>query len=1117
MPNLKEEQKKAVYHETGDLLVSASAGSGKTFVMISRIIRLISEKKAGVKDVLCVTFTEASAADMKNKLKKAIIEKINETGDEFLISQLKEIPTADISTLHSFCMRLIKTYFYVAGVSPDFEIADENYAVELKGKALQKLFRKLYSAEGIPELPLSRKIAERYAVKRKDGELKKYILSLYDYASSEADPEEFLKKSLQYYADENFDDLLKDYKSRIDKELIKYSARFVAYSAVMKERGLAVVSEADEITDDLEKLVNNPDIYAIKNFADYKKSLRFGRNLSEEDEKLKKQAQSTLKKLKAFFVKVNASLTDYQTDKSRNSDLYSSTETVCGLVKLFGEYYSELKKDENLLDFNDLEKYATEILSDKDVNEAVSEKYKYVFVDEYQDINGVQEKIISLIARDNLFMVGDVKQSIYGFRGCKSDFFSRKYEKMSKTDNTVLLNHNFRSAKKVINMVNSVFSFSMTERDFGVNYKDNSMLVSGGVYPEEYEGRADVTVINKIKSETKEKEVPRIYDILKEAKEEKTERSATAILITDIINKEIFNTYYDISERKEKRIKYGDIAILVRSKAGVGYERLIKTLKANGIPVSSADSESVVDYPETQLLINYLELIDNSVQDVPLATLLLSPYFSFTEEDLCDICAFYRENAKNPDWTFKDAFTYYAEKGDGELKEKIKNFDDYISEARKLADFTSASDVLEKFIADKSVKAAVLAGKDGERGLNRIKALLSFSKSSDRKLSVGELLRKIKNNPDGLTSSETSGEDCVNVMTIHSSKGLEYPVVIVCGLEKAMNTRDESEEIMKDRNYGVALKYFDDDNKLKYETVLRGLLKLKMKDDRVKEELRLFYVALTRAKYALHLTLVSDDDDRSDGFYGADSFIDYVPRNIPVTRFDEDDFTALELKEGVRKVLIGKTDASVENRIRKNLSFEYPFMADTVLPMKISVTQANEVREEDEKKVYVISDEDTSAEKGTIAHKFMQFLNFKAPVNEEFSRMIKDGILSEEEAKSINAEKIEKAVSGSNLSDLGGDIYREKSFIAELPAKLVLESESEANVLVQGVIDLLEVSEDGARIIDYKYSAKSPEQLVKTYKKQLNLYAAAVENILKIPVKSKTILSLLTGEKAEID
>ncbi len=1113
MAKFTVEQEKAVYHDKGNILVSASAGSGKTHTMIERVKRLILEKGVSVNQILAVTFTESAAADMKEKLKKALTEQIGNGDNKTLIKELNEIPTADISTLHSFCGRLIRQFFFEVGLSPDFKIIDETESSVMRFECIEKTFKEFYDLGEEWFYTL----IDRHAVGRTDGNLKELILSAYAFCDSEAEPERLMDAYKENYSENGFNDFLTKYKSALDAQLEKVLKDALEALETFKFYQYKKATDfTATLISDVKEILNGEDIYVVKKFENYSLRLDVERKLDPTASEYKEVVADARDKVKDLCKRFAKHLTDKESDRKYFNECAKHTEWFTRVLRRFSEIYDKEKREENVLDFNDLEHFALKILRNKEICENVQKKYEYVFVDEYQDTNGVQEEIINLIANDNLFMVGDIKQSIYGFRGCRPDFFDKKFKRMQALGQDVVqLNHNFRSAENVINMVNCVFNYCMVKKYFGSNYKGSSELVSGGVYPMDKSGRAELHFLQKQEKAKKQEEQPRVYDILEQIKTDKEDETANvASLLTKIINDELTKTYFDPKEQKEKKVTYGDIAILTRSKNSQFVLDLVKGLNRHGIPVSSDVKENVCDFPEISTMVNALRLTDCFLLDIPLASTLKSPIGGFTDGDFYEIVDFYRTKNQDAHGSFCDAFNYYISTATTPLSKRLKAFKEYFDGVRTLSDFVGAEGVMNKLVKDKDLDGFLLAEKYGRVKYARLKRFISASVAGGRRLTVKEFLHKVDTCPDAFGFSECGEENTVKAMTIHASKGLEFPVVIVCGLERAMNSEDEQGEILFSRDYGFAVKRYDDLLRTKEETLLRGVIKEDMKRERVKEEMRLFYVALTRAKYSLHLTFESKEDNRKEEFLGADKFLDYIPEYIEATGHKETDFDFIKLYNGVETIMIGKADQGKMQKMIENFAYVYPNAAETKLPLKTDVTAA--AKTDDGGYSYVLFDEPSpDPERGIIAHKLLEHFDFNSPLDlyKQSKIMVENGTLTEEELSKINLERIGKALCSDELERVKGlKTYREKTFICAIPANMVMDTESKESVVMQGMIDLLAVDSDRAVVIDYKYSALDSDSLVKKYKKQLDLYAYAVEKVLKTRVEDKIIINIFTGD-----
>lgn len=1102
MPSLKKEQERIINFNEGNILVSASAGSGKTFVMIERLVRLIIEKKAKVKEILAVTYTESAAKDMKEKLRRALTDKIKETGDPELVEELKDLDFAEVSTLHSFASRLIRRYFFVAGVLPDFSILDEGAASELRADCIDRVFKTLYEKKE----EWFYRLVKAYSSGRSDGELKDLVQKIYDFCRVEKDPDFFAESFSAAYDDARFDQTIKilgEYYSSSLKSLIPVAEEALNEFKILKsDKG---IDYAAFILEKLYFAAQCADPYAIKDKFSEKISSPFRGRQKEESKFARDMIKSVTDKIEGVAEETANFFNDYNTDKARNAALKRTTEDLVKIAGLFAEEYAKEKSDGNVLDFSDLEHLTLKILKDEDTARAVREKYKYVFADEYQDVNGVQEEILLSLTKDNLFMVGDVKQSIYGFRGCRPEIFARKSAEMKENgERTENLNCNFRSAVSVINMVNEIFSYSMTEDFFGVDYAKDARLQAGGVYPEGAEGRAELHYLRTEKDE-KKSETPRIYDVAKENLEAEKETDDISALVAKIVSEELGKEYYDVKAKEFKRVQLKDVAVLTRGKDTKFVSKLVRGLSRRGLSVISGVKENVCEFPEVSALISALKLVDYAKDDLSLAITMLSPVGKFSEQDLAEIVGAGRKE------TFVKSVENYLNTSEGELKERLEKFFDFLEELRVFADFNGANGVLKKIIRDSGYENYILAGRDGETKLERLNVFLSVSAEGD--YSVKEFLKKTELCPDTFEFLRNGNENSLKVMTIHSSKGLEFPVTVLCGLEVNMNVKSEYETVLFDRNAGIAVKYYDFDEKRAFETPYRKLYKKNIAENRIREELRLLYVAATRAEYSLHIVFSGEEDKRGGNVKEAKKFLDYIPPFLKVSVHDAKDYKFFNLGEPPSVTLVGAPDIKRVEELKKRFSFDYAYKTDVSLPLKIDVTSVVEWQ----KPIFTEKttvEEIVDREAGIAAHKLLENLDFSAlgDFDGQIERLKESGALTEQELLLINAEKIKESLLKNRTDLVSGEVFRERDFIVYAPADLLFGSESGEKVLLQGRIDLLIIHGETATVVDYKYSSLTGESLLKRYKKQLDLYAYAVETALRKKVAAKKIINVLTGE-----
>lgn len=1125
--NYTPDQRKAVIAEGRNILVSASAGSGKTFVMIERVIRLIVEGKAEVGEILAVTYTTAAAEEMKQKLVKAIIAEINAGRDVARFRKaLSEVPTASISTFHSFCANLIRTYFYALDVDPSVSVADENQAGELKNKALDSLFESLYETRDEDFLYLVRIMGRS----RGDDSLKETVKKLYEFASSEKSAEEFLTKAAENITEKSF------YKSENElygifaayiKELIRIGENL---ASLAESYGYAVYVEyVGELLVKLKTCLNAKDFRSLIKAAGLSVP-KAPRTTSKDDEDLaayKGKLEYFKKKCKDVYddIREASPNDDEEKDLSEYLSTARATKALCRLTIDFGKEYARLKADAAALDFADLEHFAYRLLSENpDVLSAVKQKYKYVFADEYQDVNGIQEAILSLISSDNAFMVGDVKQSIYAFRGCNPDIIAAKFERYERGEGeTVSLDANFRSTDAVLAAVNKTFSPIMTKDFGGTDYKNNPMTGSGK-YPQGY----GETILIEIPEAEKEKTIKGgVYDIVDDVNAPAPKAAfAEGAVVANIVRKEAGGKVYDLKAKREREVTPKDFAVLTRNSSGFPTE-IVRHLKRNDIPVSSSAKNPVGDYPEIKLLKDLLKIIVRFADDAPLFACLKSAIGGVSEAEAAEIkraayAAITSDTGDKPAATkkptFADCYRWYLLSGEDEnIRNKLKNFDEYISKIRLLSGFENASEILSRVLSETGLDLEILSQKNGEIRLSRVERFIAEAGSGENGLSVSKFLTRAESDDGDVSVGSSDGDDSVTVTSMHASKGLEYPIVILAGLGKRFNLDDTKKEILTDRYEGIALKFYDEESKRTKITLPRAAFKERARLNAIKEEMRVFYVAMTRAECKLYLVTsepVEENDDFTSILF-ANKFSDFIKTKYFDKKITADD-TEIGDGEDVREVYISKDRPALTDLIRKNLSFIYPYEEDVNLPVKRAVTSLAEdaTTDDDEMTEIRLPVDKTTRERGIAYHAFLQHADSFYEDAGVLLEKIKTGKkLTDEQLALLSEEKLRKILRAPLFEEIRGyKFYKEQPFIAQMAANEISNTNATGDVLVQGIIDLLAVKGDKAIIIDYKYSKKSISHLKETYAYQLALYKKAVEKTLKLKVEKTILFNLNTVE-----
>lgn len=1139
MATFTEEQLAAI-EATGKTIVSASAGSGKTTVMIERIIRKIKDG-CKVDEVLAVTFTKKAAAQMKEKLAAALTKAVNsgEYAEERLKAlkeQLSAVPSADISTIHAFCSKLIKTHFYAAGVDNGFRIigGDDAEGLALKNAALDELLEEGYEerTEAFSHL------LSVYWRKKSDRALRNILLSAYDELRGRADYAEYLQRCTQY--DEGtFDAVVRDLKEKLDEKCRYYYGMLEDERAYFEGVGAATrVTLAQTLMDFLAAFFDERDFFVAVR-AELPKLPQ--NRASKGDTPETRVHVERLRALKERVKKIKEE--EFDKTQSREAELarfLRSGETAAALatyILRFDEKYAALKTERGVLDYNDLEHKALELLRNEEILRETRGKYRYVFVDEYQDVNPVQEAIVSMVGGENLFLVGDVKQSIYGFRGSKSRFFVEKQRAFEAGEgNSLAMTRNFRSADAVLDAVNAQFSLAMTPQTCSVDYARDSRMERGGMYALN-SGRVRVHFLGEEgKTPPKKRGV---YSVRENADGEETEESLLAKTIHSIIEEERKSRYYDPAAGEYREVRYSDIAVLSRKKQGQIGET-VAALAARGVPVSAAAAVNICDFAEIKRLTDILSLIDNAEQDIPLCSALLSPLGELTAGDLTNIRLAYPDEA-----FFRSAARLYASERTDILAYKLQNFYRRLAEYRKASAVLDAGELLTKILSETNMETQLLAQKNGASCLRRVHRFIEETRSPEP-LFLHAFLDKLRNMEYKIEYSENGGEDSVKVLTMHSSKGLEYPVVILDNLSAPFRGVD-SDEVYVEERYGLAPRAYDKENMVKATTLLRRLYAAKEQENLVADELNLYYVALTRAQYGLHLIFKKRTE--LPGVKYARSFAEMTDFSVWEQYVTED--TLFDLPKQERVAMPYAAEAETVRKIERALDWRYAYTGCENLPVKSSPTallratgetlSTEAAYAEEETRLFDGGDEDIDRKKrGTAYHAFLERFDFFSLYDEqgvplskiEISEVVEKAYEWEKEVGMVEVNRLSVQTLTDILSNPifqelhGMRVYKERRFITLLPvrdtyARLLGDEtllSSDEETIFQGAIDVLAVGEDEVRIIDYKFSKGNAEYLRAHYRPQLELYRLAVAKILKVDASKIrcTIVNIERGFQTDV-
>lgn len=885
-----DEQQATIDARGSSVLVSAAAGSGKTAVLVERIIKMVSDREhpIDIDRLLVVTFTQAAAAQMRERITRALSQAVEEhPGDEHLVRQLTLIHNAQITTIDSFCLYLIRNYFDEIGLDPDFRVADEGEIRMLRQEVLGKMLEEYHERKSESFL----RCVEYFAPAGNEKRLEEQILTLYDFAMSYPWPRRWLTMHREDYAvsadgldGTEWAAVLKNYVRTMTGEAIRMLEE--AEAIAMEPDGPYMY--ADTLAADREQAErlllaeSLQDLYAA--FGD----LNFGRISSKKDPSVSLEKRERAKELRdevKELLKEIGKKYFYASPAAQAERMVACAPVVSQLLDLVLDFCDRMdaaKRDKNVLDFGDMEHMALQILVREDeadmagaaggaVSEATASAvalelrshFAEIMIDEYQDSNLVQEYLLQSISgeddeRYNRFMVGDVKQSIYKFRLARPELFMEKFDcyeqQAGAKERRIDLRKNFRSRQQVTDSVNDVFCRIMGKDLGGVAYDENAALYPGAVYPEPSGINADGGAGGELASFNTELLLTVTGNDGLDDKER--EAQAVAARIRELVGK--FQVT-DSETRELRPVRYGDIVILLRTTSGWD-EVFKKALEENGIPVYVTSRTGYFAATEVQTVLNFLKILNNPLQDIPLFGVLKSPVGGFSDEEIARIRA-QKSERKGKGKLYYSLKEYAAERPESPLGEKAGKFLDWLTGFRKLVAYLPIRKLIERFLQETGYLYLVSALPGGEQRRANIEMLLTKAENFEKTSYTGlfHFIRYMEQAEKyeidyGEASLQDENADTVRIMSIHKSKGLEFPVCFVSGLSKRFNMQDAAKPVIVDMDYGVAVDYVDTEYRVRQGTLKKNVLAGKLQQDSLGEELRVLYVAMTRAQEKLILT-----------------------------------------------------------------------------------------------------------------------------------------------------------------------------------------------------------------------------------------------------------------------
>lgn len=1094
------EQQRVIELHNSNILVSAAAGSGKTAVLVERIIRMIcdGEHPADIDRLLIVTFTNAAAAEMRERIAAGITARLEaDPGNEHIQQQSALLHNAQITTIDSFSLFLIRNHFNEIGLDPDFRVADEGEIKLLQQEVLAQLLEDAYAGQFVPEAPEQfHACVEYFCPGGRESVLEQHILNLSRYAGSFPWPAEWLEERKNDYAAGDLDALVRSDYGQYLTERVNRTVEG-CLEKLQEVKRLCELPDGPymygELTDaEIEQLERLTDCKNLEEQAAKIPAVTFARLPSKKDDSvdpakrelakaIRNSVKDTLSDLSESYFKTPLELAVEQGKACREP-----LRMLLDLVLEFDRRLLAAKQERHLIDFSDMEHYALQILLKREkveesggtgtdrtetkyriVPSDVAMEYRQYFqeilIDEYQDSNLVQEYLLSAISGEaeghyNRFMVGDVKQSIYKFRLARPELFLEKYDTYQETGDLcrIDLAKNFRSRIQVVDAVNDVFSRIMSREIGGIAYDDKAALYPGAVYPAQEDPAYGSELLLIRKPEKGEREESGIGEQHAEGAgvlvDYDNVRQLEALAIAARIKQ--LKGSLQVMEKSTgelRPVRYSDMVILLRTTSGWD-EEFKKILEQQGIPVYITSKTGYFGALEVQELLQFLRVLDNPRQDIPLFGVMQSVFGGFTQEEIAQIRSG-GEGHSRKRMTLYEALKEVAQSGrmveegeeisagesageEAELSQKADTFLQRIGHYRDLTPFTSIRDLLQRILDDYDYLNYVTALPTGSKRRANVEMLLTKASAFEKTSYFGlfhfiRYMEQLEKYDVDYGEADTLDEnaDVVRIMSIHKSKGLEFPVVFVSGLSKRFNMQDANQSLIVDMDLGVAVDYVDSVRRIKNKTLRRAVLSAKMKEDNLAEELRVLYVALTRAREKLILTSVLEKAEEKWelsqmtgqekltylDFCEAGSYMDFLLPILPKTgiavkTLRTEDLAVEELREQLRMgdrreqlrlIACGETpltgDPEENERklmhLRERFAYQYPHPGLQKLYTKTTVSELKiaAMAEKDEAAFHTFEEKEvvpyipgfrreqekvSGAVRGNAFHRVMELLDF---------------------------------------------------------------------------------------------------------------------------------------------
>ncbi len=1152
-------QQSAIDAHGGTVLVSAAAGSGKTAVLVERVIKMITDEKnpCSVDELLIVTYTKAAASQMRDKISRKISELISSCHDvkkrSYLLKQQMLLKCARISTIDSFCSEIVRQNIQALPIDGDYRLIDEDSLDVLKEEAYETVAERFYK-EADPDFII---LADMFTRSNDDKILKDLVLSLHEFAISYKNPKKWIEE-----IDKKFCNEKTDCTNSYAKTVADTFRADVLYCRELALKALNVsLNDENTSTKYGESIRSDIEIF------DSLLSL-IPENFTEEDwdklqqtaigvrfEKLKtikaadkneiseavKYIRDTYKAVYTKKATVNLGITsaDHKKDVKTLSPIM---KVLSKLTLAFFDEFQRIKLEKNSVSFSDILHMALELLTDGDnktyLAEEYSEQFREILIDEYQDTNEAQDVLFDAISNDgkNLFFVGDVKQSIYGFRKAMPQLFLNKRKTFFDFDMenqqypaTISLDKNFRSRREVTEFVNFIFRQVMSDNKGAgeIDYNERESLKCGASYEEKENMQAEIHLLEKSAFEDLEPKIAEARHIAGEIKK--------------LVDGGDF--------------KYGDIAILLR--ANKSMPAFVKVLNEMGVPAHSDQSENLFLTQEVTTVLSLIKVIDNPARDVEILACMMSPIFGFTADELAEIRIFERKGS------FYDAVVRSAENSNAKAEKFLSSLSSY----RLIAQTVTPGELVRHILNETGYKAIVSSLPDGNKKTENLDIFRAFAESFSKENDVGlsgfvRQIEKMEKISSVKSASDSKGsENSVSVMSIHRSKGLEFPVCFIAEAEKSFSKEDLKPDLLSHPSAGIGIVGIDTERMIKFKTLSRTAVKIEKENTNLSEETRVLYVALTRAKEKLFVVgMVSDVKKEAQAaamsaigeklpavsIRRAGCYLDWIlsacirhphaawlrslAGEIAESKINAD--FPLEIKRisslpeiTVEEKITEETDKAgdeFEEKLKERIKFVYPYSAlsDTLAKRGASTAFKETINREffaSDRPAFLNKTSLTAAGKGTAMHTFMQFSDYsnaKNNLEEEIARLLNKGYLDTVQAESLDRKKLNNFFKSDLFKrvERSNKVYREKKFIIAMSPcefdETLDEKFSDEKVIVQGILDCAFEEDGEIVIIDYKTDrVTSPDELRERYFSQLKIYEHAVRECLGKNVKETLLYS----------